>query len=261
MIHILNYINKMNNNELDLLNDSFNNISLQSTKNKFDINYVDLSLYSIDELSESIIKYNLFYNINNQNIILLTKDIINDINMIPYNSIQLDVLYNKILSNCSILKTNDNVLILYYPLKNNIDNSLNYNHLYIYQVGEVLYNLRINNFNEFMINKSNDILLNQINKFIKNNYSNIISTSKFLNTIIHISEINHLVYPQLNTNIPYGFILWLYFLMKIRQDYLNYYKVINFDEKIIECETIINIFNKLYYCFDKINKEVIKWFL
>ena len=49
--------------------------------------------------------------------------------------------------------------------------------------------------------------------------------------------------------------------MKIRQDYLNYYKVINFDEKIIECETIIKIFNKLYYSFDKINKEVIKWFL
>ncbi len=217
--------------------DLLNSTSINTINNNFDVNYTDLTVYNIDELSESINKYNLFYNTENNRIILLTSDVKNDITNSIFNT----------LNKCSILKTNDNVFIIYYPIKNNIDNNMLYNHLNIYQVGEVLYNLRLNNLSEYITNLS--IINDFINYQIKIN--NIVTTMQYLNTYITIN----------NINIHYGFILWLYFLMKLRQDYINYYKIIDFDEKIIDCDIICNIYQKLYININKINKEINKWFL
>jgi len=229
------------------------NITINTNDNNiYDINYIDLNLYSNKLLSESIVKYNLFYNKSNSNIILLTKDIINDIYMLPCINKSTNTLYNYVLSKCSILKTNDNVYILYYPLKQNYDDSINYNHLSIYYVGEILYNLRLNNdLSDYMIDNKFSSIIEQINSFIQYNTNNIISTITFLNSYIKI----------IDENIPYGFILWLYFLMKIRIDYINYYRITDFDEKIIECETIYRFYKKLQINISNINKEVIKWFL
>ena len=112
-----------------------------------------------------------------------------------------------------------------------------FNHLQLYQVGEVLYNLRLNNVNDYMIQTIFTSIIEQIYEFIDNQIklNNVITTTEFLNTNIKI----------LNYNIPYGFILWLYFLMKLRKDYFIENKIEDLDEQIIENDVICRIFLKL----------------
>ena len=229
------------------------NITLNKINKNFNINEIDLEKYQPEELYQSIEYYNIFKNTSYQKIVLLTKDVINDIYMLPCINKSTNTIYNFVLSKCSVLKTNDNVYIIYYPLTNNFDTMQTFNHLQIYQVGEVLYNLRLNNLSNFMIQTMFTSIIKQIYDFVDKQIeiNNIITTTQFLNTNINI----------LNFNIPYGFILWIYFLMKLRKDYINVNKIDDLDEQIIENDVICRIFLKLYNHLSVISNDVNKWFL
>ena len=239
----------MNNDQLDNLNQLFKETSLN---NNHDINYIDLSIFNINELSETI-NHTLYYNTSFNPLILLTKDVINDIHMLTCVNQVTNNLYNFVLSKCALIQTIDNVIILYYPLKENIDDDINYNHLSIYYVGEVLYNLRLHkSLSNFQIENIHSDIINQINTFVHNNKYNIITSYQYVNTII---QFNNKTSIEL---IPYYFILWIYFLMKIRQDYLHNANIIDFDEQIIDRDVICNIYKKLQInlqiIFDEIKK-------
>ena len=111
-----------------------NNLSIKKINKEFDINNEELEKYNSEELCQSIENYNIFVNSYCQKIVLLTKDVINDIYMLPCINKSTNTIYNFVLSKCSVLKTNDNVFIIYYPLKDNTDTIYTFNHLQVYQV-------------------------------------------------------------------------------------------------------------------------------
>jgi len=229
------------------------NLTLDKLNKNFNLNEVDLEKYKSEELCKSIINYNMYKNTTYKKIVLLTKDVINSIYMLPCINKTTNTIYNFVLSKCSVLKTNDNVYIIYYPLKDNFDTIQTFNHLQVYQVGEVLYNLRLNNLSDFMIQTMFTSILDQVYEFVDNQIklNNIITTTEYLNTNIKI----------LTYNIPYGFILWLYFLMKLRKEYFISNKIDDLDEQIIENDVICRIYLKLYNYLPVISIEVNKWFL
>ena len=239
--------------DIDDLCNLTNNVSLNNRDKNFNLNEIDLEKYKPEELCQSIINYNIFKNTEYQKIVLLTKDVINNIYMLPCINKSTNTIYNFVLSKCSVLKTSDNVYIVYYPLKDNFDTMYTFNHLQVYQVGEVLYNLRINNLNDFMIQTMFTTIIDQVYEFVDKQIelNSIITTTNFLNSNIKI----------LDYNIPYGFILWLYFLMKLRKDYFIENKIEDLDEQIIENDVICRIFLKLYNYLHVISKDVNKWFL
>lgn len=239
--------------DIDEICDLANNITLNKRIKDFNINEIDFEKYQPEELYQSIINYNVFKNTAYQKIVLLTKDVINSIYMLPCINNSTNTIYNFVLSKCSVLKTNDNVYIIYYPIKDNYDTMQTFNHLQVYQVGEVLYKLRLNNINDFMIQTMFTTIIDQVYEFVEQQIklNKIITTTEYLNTTIKI----------LNYNIPYGFILWLYFLMKLRKDYYIENKIDVLDEQIIENDVICRIFLKLYNYLPVISKEVNKWFL
>lgn len=229
------------------------NLTLDKINKNFNLNEVDLEKYKSEELCKSIINYNMYKNTTYKKMVLLTKDVINSIYMLPCINKTTNTIYNFVLSKCSVLKTNDNVYIIYYPLKDNFDTMQTFNHLQVYQVGEVLYNLRLNNLSNFMIQTMFTSILDQVYEFVDNQIklNNIITTTKYLNTNIKISTYN----------ILYGFILWLYFLMKLRKEYFISNKIDDLDEQIIENDVICRIYLKLYNYLPIISIEVNKWFL
>ena len=239
--------------DIDEICDLANNISLNKRIKDFNINENDFEKYQPEQLYQSIINYNIYHNTSCQKIVLLTKDVINNIYMLPCINKSTNAIYNFVLSKCSVLKTNDNVYIIYYPLKDNFDTIQTFNHLQVYQVGEVLYNLRLNNINDFMIQSMFTTIIDQVYEFVDKQIelNKCITTTEYLNTTIKI----------LDFNIPYGFILWLYFLMKLRKDYYIENKIDDLDEQIIENDVICKIFLKLYNYLPIISNEVNKWFL
>lgn len=239
--------------DIDELCNLADNVSLNKRDKNFNLNDIDLEKYQPEELYQSITNYNIFKNTQYQKIVLLTKDVINNIYMLPCINKSTNTIYNFVLSKCSVLKTNDNVYIIYYPLTDNFDTMQTFNHLQVYQVGEVLYNLRLNNLNDFMIQTMFTSILDQVYEFVDKQIelNNFITTSEFLNTNIKI----------LDYNIPYGFILWLYFLMKLRKDYFIENKIDDLDEQIIENDVICRIFLKLYNYLPVISNDVNTWFL
>lgn len=239
--------------DIDEICDLADNITLNKRIKDFNINEIDFEKYQPEELYQSIINYNVFRNTAYQKIVLLTKDVINSIYMLPCINKSTNTIYNFVLSKCAVLKTNDNVYIIYYPLNDNFDTMQTFNHLQIYQVGEVLYNLRLNNINDFMIQTMFTTIIVQVYEFVDQQIklNKCITTTEYLNTTIKI----------LNYEIPYGFILWLYFLMKLRKDFYIENKIDDLDEQIIENDVICIIFVKLYNYLPAISKEVNKWFL
>lgn len=239
--------------DIDEICDLADNISLNKRIKDFNINEIDFEKYQPEQLYQSIINYNIYHNTSCQKIVLLTKDVINNIYMLPCINKSTNTIYNFVLSKCSVLKTNDNVYIIYYPLKDNFDTIQTFNHLQVYQVGEVLYNLRLNNINDFIIQSMFTTIIDQVYEFVDKQIelNKCITTTEYLNTTIKI----------LDFNIPYGFILWLYFLMKLRKDYYIENKIDDLDEQIIENDVICKIFLKLYNYLPIISNEVNKWFL
>lgn len=238
--------------DIDEICNLTSNINLNPINN-FNINEVDLDNYLSKDLCQSINNYNMFYNTEYKKIVLLTKEVINDIYMLPCINKSTHAIYNFVLNKCSVLKTNDNVYIIYYLIKDNFDNIDTFNHLQVYPIGEVLYNLRINNLSDFMIQSMFTSIIDQIYDFIDKQIelNKVITTTNFLNTTIYI----------LGFNIPYGFILWLYFLMKLRKEYNNENKIEDLDEQIIENDVICRIYLKLYNYLPVISQDVNKWFL
>lgn len=235
------------NESIDELCNTMNNTFIPNEKYLYaNINQINISLIDIN-LSDSIQKIDLFYNTSTQPLILLTRNVLDDIIKITTP----EELNKYLISRCSILQTKDNCYILYYPI---IDNN-GYNiqtHSLIYNIGEVIFNLRMNNYKYFMIPIMNTFIFNQIYEYVMYNIKNITyyKTIEFINNSIRIK----------NICVQYGFILWCYFLMKIKQEYEKINGIIEFKDKILEVDTIYNIYFKLMSSIIKINNDIYKWF-
>ena len=238
--------------DIDELCNAMNNTFIPNERYQHaDINR--LSMLSIDKkyLSETIQKIDLFYNTSDKSLILLTKAVLNDLkqaslHLTPYETCKF------ILSKCSILQTKDNCYIIFYPIRDN--NGYNVDtHSLLYNIGEVLYNLRMNNYKPFMINVFDEIVYNQIYAYVMSAIKNIAYTKT-------IAFINHSIRIK-NICVQYGFILWCYFLMKTKQEYEKINGILEFENKVLEVNTIYDMYLRIHLTPNDIVENIYKWFV
>lgn len=252
-IHNFDYMNDDmiddTDESIDELCNAMNSSFIPNEKYQYtDLNQINISSLDKKDLSDSIQKIDLFYNTSKEPLILLTKDVLNDIIKI----ITPDEL-NKYLSlRCSILQTKDNCYIIYYPIMDNNGYNIQ-THSLIYNIGEVMVNLRMNNYRHFMIPIVNTFIYNQVYEFIMLSIKNI-SYNKT------IAFINHSIRIK-NICVQYGFILWCYFLMKTKQEYEKMNEIIKFENKILDVDTIYKLFIRLRLISNNIIENVNKWFI
>jgi len=233
---------------IDELCNAMNNTFIPDERyQNMDLNKISIYSLNTTDLVNSIQYFDLFYNTSKIPLILLTKNVMNE--LIKLSSIE--ELNKYLLNNSDVLQTKDNCYIIYNPIINN-DGSKVETHFLLYNVGEVLYNLRINNFQNFIIHP-NVIIYNYIYDFIMFKIKNITyhKTNAFINHSIRIK----------NIGVQYGFILWCYFLMKTKQEYEKINSITDFNKKILDVNTIYDIYCRLKYNPNDVMTNIKKWFI
>ena len=230
------YIDEMAENideSVDELCNALNNSFIPNEKYQHaDINHMYIQSLSKKDLSDSIQKIDLFYNPSKQPLILLTRNVLNDIVKITTPE-ELD---KYLTYKCCVLQTQDDCYIIYYPIMDNNGYNIQ-THSLIYNIGEVIFNLRMNNYRYFMVPVVNPFIYSQVYEYVLLKIKNVTyyKSIEFLNHSIRIK----------NICVQYGFILWCYFLMKTKQEYERINGIIKFDDKILEVDTIYEIYLRI----------------
>ena len=212
-----------------------------------DINHMYIPSLNKKDLSVSIQKIDLFYNTSKQPLILLTRNVLNDIvNITTPEELDKHLTYKS-----CVLQTQDDCYIIYYPIMDNNGYNIQ-THSLIYNIGEVIFNLRMNNYRYFMVPIVNPFIYSRVYEYVLLKIRNVTyyKSIEFLNHSIRIK----------NICVQYGFILWCYFLMKTKQEYEKINGIIKFDDKILEVDTIYEIYLRIRLSPRDMLENVQKWF-